>query len=770
MAKEVSSTPFNKLPLYSSLAPAISLAMVSWTEVSCADTNQSAGSDNIQLDHLSVQGQQQEQGYQVKKSASPKQTAPLLDTPQTINIIPETLYREQAARNLTEVLRNTPGISFNAGENGFSTSSNNFQMRGFDTSGNIFINDARDSGSYTRDIFNIEQVEVVKGAAADNGRGGAGGYINMMTKTPRLENFTSGIVNYGFDQYRSEDRKRSTLDVNQTLSDTIAARLNLMLEDSGIPGREHAEKNGWGIAPSLAFGLGTDTRAIFALDYVKQNDRPDWGVPGATVRYMNRHEPSAGSGDRDEFYGLDTDYDDTTNYSVLARFEHDFSNSLSISNQTRWSRVSRDARYTVPTGYVPATGMATTQTQFYDRDNYTFSNLANLSARFLTGSIKHNLVSGFEYTREKSESKGYPTLNGGNTPINEPDYNRPSLANPSKANDSQVKIDTFALYAYDTAEFNERWQLTGGMRLEHYRVRINSKLSNGTRMAMDGWNNSEVTLGGKLGLVYKPAENGSIYASVGLSHQPPGSYLSNPDISRPDANVFPGFVQGADPVESYNYEIGTKWELFNNRLSTNAALFYTEKKDVPIVGRDVGETRDSQKGSGKQVVYGLELSATGSITDNWSLFGGLVLMESERRHSARQDQARRNANPADYGNHSRTDGDDLAFTPEITANLWTTYRFGSGFTIGGGFQHVGSSYLGRPDDANRIIANGLYGKLPSYTIYNLMASYDINPNVGIRLNIDNLTNEEYPASSNWNGTRVAWGAPRVVQLSTDFKF
>ncbi|MBB3104237.1 TonB-dependent receptor [Azomonas macrocytogenes] len=755
-------------PPYPAFASAISLAMVSWVDTSLAETS-GTDSNRVLLDNLTISGEQA-RGYKVDHMSSPKQTAPLLDTPQTINVIPETLYREQAARTLTEVLKNTPGISFNAGENGFATSSNNFQMRGFDTSGNIFINGSRDSGSYTRDVFNVEQVEVVKGPAADNGRGGAGGYINMVTKVPTLDSFIGGVVNYGFDQYRSEDRKRATLDINQALTSHTAARLNLMLENSGIPGREHTEKNGWGLAPSLALGLGTKTRAIFAFDYVEQNDRPDWGVPGATVRYMDRHHPSAGSGDRDEFYGLDSDYDDTTSYSIMTRFEHDLSDSLNLSNQTRWSRVSRDARYTIPTGYVPATRQATTQTQFYDRDNYTFSNLTNLSARFLTGSVKHNLAAGLEFTLEKSESNGYPTVNGGNTTINEPDRNRPSLATPPKANDSKVKIDTVALYAYDTAEFNEHWQLTGGVRLENYRVRIDSKLANGTRMDVDGYDNSEFTLGGKLGVVYKPAKNGSIYAAFGVSHQPPGSYLSNPDISRPDANVFPGFVEGADPVVSYNYEIGTKWDLFKDRLSTTAALFYTEKKDVPITGRDLGETRDTQKGDGKQVVYGLELSATGKVTDNWNVFGGLMLMQSERRHSARMDRVRRNANSADYGTHTRTDGDDLAFTPEVTANLWTTYRLPFGVTIGGGLQHVGSSYLGRPDDANRIVANGLYGKLPSYTIYNLMASYDISPNIGLRLNIDNLTNEEYPASANWNGTRVAWGPPRVTQISTDFKF
>src|SRR5690606_13266832 len=120
----------------------------------------------------------------VPEQSSPKSTSPLLDTPQTVSIIPREVFQEQGARNLTDVLRNTPGISFNAGENGFGSNTNDFSLRGFSTSGNIFIDGVRDSGNFSRDAFNLEQVEIVKGPAADNGRGGAGGYVNLETKTP----------------------------------------------------------------------------------------------------------------------------------------------------------------------------------------------------------------------------------------------------------------------------------------------------------------------------------------------------------------------------------------------------------------------------------------------------------------------------------------------------------------------------------------------------------------------------------------------------------
>ncbi|MGE8498760.1 MAG: TonB-dependent receptor [Pseudomonas sp.] len=758
------------LPQRRLLASAIGFAVASWASSGLAAESAETRKGAVELDSLTITGKQ-DQGYKVDKVSSPKATAALLDTPQTVNVITEQLYREQGARNLTDVLKNTPGISFSAGENGFSTNSNNFSLRGFDTSGNIFVDGSRDSGSYSRDVFNVEQVEVVKGPASDNGRGGAGGYVNLVTKTPTLAEFIRGGVSYGFDDYDSEARKRATLDTNQIINDTTALRLNLMLEDSGVAGREHAEKDSWGLAPSIAFGLGTDTRAIFAYEHQVQNDRPDWGIPGAAAKDMQRYDPTTSGADRDAFYGLTSDYDDTTVDSLLARFEHDLSDGVTISNQTRWARVDRDARFTVPTGYTTATRMVTTQTQFYDRVNTSLSNLTNLSATFQAGSVKHTIATGLELTREESEADRFGTANRTSTSVFNPNEDRDGPINLPLTETNDVKVDTVAVYIYDTLEFNEQWQLTAGMRLENYSVNIDSKTAaGGTAGGVDGYDDTEFTVGGKLGLVYKPAENGSIYAAYGVSTTPPGSYLSSSDISRTGDNAFPGFVDGADPVKIVGYELGTKWDFFDNRLSTTAALFYSEKKDVPITGRDVGETVDSLKGHGKQIVKGIELGASGKITDAWDIYGGIVFMDSERKHSAYLDEARKRANPADYGTVVRTNGDELAFSPKMTANLWTTYRLPIGLTLGAGLQHSDSSYLGRPDDANRIIPNGAFGKLPSYTTFNAMASYAVNESVDVRLNIDNLTDEEYASSSNWNGTRVFLGNPRTYLVSTEFRF
>ena len=148
----------------------------------------------------------------------------------------------------------------------------------------------------------------------------------------------------------------------------------------------------------------------------------------------------------------------------------------------------------------------------------------------------------------------------------------------------------------------------------------------------------------------------------------------------------------------------------------------------------------------------------------------MLFRSSERKHSAYLDDVRRRANPADYDTYTSTNGDELAFTPNISGNIWTTYRFPFGLTLCGGARHTGSVFLGRPDDALRIIPNGRYGKLPAFTTYHAMIAYDVTDHVNLRLNIDNIFDETYATTTNWNGSRATLGAPRSFLLTTGFAF
>jgi catecholate siderophore receptor len=711
--------------------------------------------------------------YKADYSTSNKFTGPLLDTPQTVTVIPGTVISERGATNLTQALRNTPGITFDAGENGFATSVNNFKLRGFDTSGSIFTDGVRSSGSFARDMFNVEQVEVIKGAAADNGRGGAAGYVNIITKTPTTENFVRGDVSLAFDEYGTDPLFRSTIDVNQRVG-TVAVRMNGMYEDGGVMGRDIAELDAYGLAPSIAFGLGTETRAIFSYERLKRDDLPDWGVPGATIKGTVNYDPAAGRAARDNFYGLRSDFDEVQGDRVLARFEHDLSDNFTLSNQTVWERSDRSARYTIPFGYTPATQQVTGQRQYYDRVNEIWSNQTNLAGMFFAGGFKHTISTGVEYTHEKSNALQYGTQNPGNTSVFDPDPDRFSGPPLDPNGRNGVTIETVAAYFYDTIQLTRQLELVGGLRVEHYNYDISRKdLPSGAPAgSFDGVDGSETTLGGKIGLVYKPVDNGTLYASYGVSTLPPGSYLSNPDISRAGDDALPGFAPEADPVEMRNYEIGAKWDWLGGRLSTTAALFRTEKHDVPHKTR-LSDTVFYEE----QIVQGLELGIAGNITEKLKAFGGLLWIDSERKNSAAFNAEACDDRNGDYGVGSdaecagvTTNGDELAFTPRFSATLWLTYDVTDKFTFGGGVQYVGESWLGRPDDAFRVIKNGVYDKLPDYFLVNLMASYDITDNVELQFNVDNVFDEDYAVSTNWPGTRATLGAPRTYRIGTSFDF
>ena len=709
--------------------------------------------------------------YKVERASSPKMTGPLLDTPQTITVVPGTIIEERGNTNLTEVLKNTPGISFSAGENGFGSGLSNFQIRGFDSTGNIFIDGVRDSGNYKRDTFNVERVEVIKGAAADNGRGGAAGYVNIVTKTPTLENFIEGEASLAWDQYNSEVRKRATFDVNQ-VSGNVAVRLNGMVEDGGVAGRDIAESSAFGLAPSIAFGLGTRFRALFSYEHLQRNDLPDWGVPAAMTPGMVNYNPLATQAGRDTFYGLRSDFDDVQSDAVTARFEYDLAPGITISNQTRYARTDRAARYTIPTAFVPATNQVTTQLQYYDRTNDIISNQTNLLGTFIAGGLKHVLSTGLEVSRETSAASQFGTTTdpgGVKADLTNPDpgrFNGPFLAPVGR---NTVEIDTAGAYLYDTVHLNRQWQLVGGLRVGHYSYSV----AGVDAPAEDSY----TTLGGKIGLVYKPVENGALYISYGRSGLPPGAYLSNADISRSnDSQATPNLVPGADPVEIDNYEAGVKWDFFGGRLTTTAAVFRTEMSSIAYKGNTGLGFPPIVYGT--QIVEGLELGVAGNLTERLKVFGGVTWLESERRHGAAVDEAAKLAGGSDYTANpaagfpgaTTTNGDELAFTPNFFANLWLTYALTEKLTVGGGVRYVGESWLGRPADANRIIPNGRFGKLPDYFVVNLMASYELTPNWDLRFNVDNVFDETYAVSTNWPGSRVFLGDPRTFRIGAAFKY
>jgi catecholate siderophore receptor len=307
-----------------------------------------------------------------------------------------------------------------------------------------------------------------------------------------------------------------------------------------------------------------------------------------------------------------------------------------------------------------------------------------------------------------------------------------------------VRIDTAALYAFDTIKFSERWQATGGARLERYKATYDI-LTRATG-ANAPFKAEDTLLTGKAGLVYKPARTGSVYVSWGVAAQPPGtSNLSNDNGSR--NNGTPGTTgqnaPNTDPQESYNYELGTKWDFFQRKLTTSLALFRSERTNI-VTATDAGTGLPSAFGD--QRVQGIELGVSGRVTANWIVFGGWSYLDSVNR------------NPS----NAVADGAELNWTPAYSGNFWSTYRLPFGLTVGGGLHYTGKSKVS--------LSNTNLAELPGHTVYNAMLGYELTKRINLRLNINNVTDELYARSLNNNSNRTYLGEPRAYLLSAEFKF
>jgi catecholate siderophore receptor len=708
--------------------------------------------------------------YRADRVDSPKFTQPLLDTPQTIAVISKDLIANQGATTLTEALRNSPGVgTFYAGENGNTSTGDAVYMRGFDASSSIFVDGVRDLGSVSRDVFNIEQIEVEKGpAGTDNGRTSAGGAINMVSKQPFLANAISGAVSYG-----DANRKRVTADWNQAIGEHAGFRLNVLGQDGGVSGRDHVENNRWGIAPSLAFGLGTPTRVYLNLLHVKQDNVPDGGV--ATIGLPGYRSPdpdvrpwldNAPRVDPENFYGTGADHDHVKADMATLRIEHQFANGATLHNTTRWGRTHQDylltsfmysaANLVTPDPADPSSWtVARSNPTFKDNTNTILTNQANLTAPFHTGAVEHALSTGIELTREKLSTTGIAVLNGSAwTPANiyHPTIHATGLTWGRNDADSNGKTTTEAAYAFDTLKFGEQWLLTGGLRLDHYTTEFTSRVPCGGRRGPDCGTLAEGTavpgvdatvsdnlLNWKLGVVYKPAANGSIYADYAVSAQPPGGAQLQLSASANSADN-PAF----DPQKARTAELGTKWDLLDENLLLSAAVYRTE------VSNDIAQGDDGlYYQTAKKRISGIELTAVGKLSERWSVSTGFTTMDTRVLKGTVVSQ----------------DGsDDLAYTPKYAFTAWTTYQLPFGLSIAGGARYAGQ--LKRGTDG----AVGTPDHTKSYTVFDAMASYAINKHFDLQLNLYNLFDKTYVAAINKSGYRYTPGTPRSAMLTANFRF
>lgn len=703
-----------------------------------------AAEDVAELPEVAVKATKEVEAplFKADTSANTKFTKPLIDTPQTVQVIKKELLREQGVFSLTDALRNTPGITMQQGENGNSSTGDTFSMRGFNASNQLFVDGIRDLGAVTRDVFNTEQIEVIKGpAGADIGRGAASGYVNMITKLPSLTNSNYATIGYG-----TADRKRATIDMNQALSDTTAVRINGLIADGNVPKRDEVDNQNFSIAPSIAFGLGTNARGYFYSQHIRQDNTPDGGISSIGMSGFYNANPVINAGpkvDRNNFYGSKTDYERIDADMITAKLEYDFSEKTTLRNITRYGKSSINRVLTGVNGITavnPADINSWTivrSRQAVDRDDEILINQTSLNSVFDVAGFKNSFAGGIELIHEEQKARNIPAVNlSGN--LYNPNPSDP-LVRPTSSAYTDGRTATMAAYAFDTIDLNDQWQVNGGVRFERYDTRADIVTAAGARTSLSDADNLASY---KAGILYKPATNGSIYAAYGSSYTPPGS--ANFALSGAANNQNNSAL---DPQKTDNYELGTKWNLLNNQLNVTAALFRTEN-DKQTSFDDLGNPAQM----GKTRISGYELMAVGQLTENWQISTGLTKM---------------NAKALDQQNATGVNTNAVRWVPDYSATLWTQYAYDK-FTIGGGVRYMGEQK--RLVTTNTAPSVNNMPEIPSYTVFDAMVAYAVNKNVNLRLNVYNLFDKEYINTMNNSGARVQLGLARSAMATAEIKF
>ena len=751
------------------LASAIGVALTASSAAHLAqaadDTEQKGERNSISLGATSITGQEQDQtSYQVEKASSQKYTAPLVDTPRSVTVVPQQVLKDTAATSLQDALRTVPGITFGAGEGGNPQGDRPF-IRGFDAQGDTYLDGVRDTGGQSREIFDIESIEVSKGPNSSfGGRGSAGGSLNLVSKTPQARDFTNGGFTYGSDQTR-----RYVLDVNrQFLDDSAAFRLNLMSHEQNVAGRDAVNYDRWGVAPSLTFGLGTPTRVNLSYYHMESNDLPDSGIPygyGSATTTTHVHDKPTDGGDSSNFYGLkDRDFRKTRADISTISVEHDLNDSMTLKNTLRHGSTGQDYVLTQPDdskGNVNKYGTVWRRANARVSTTTTTTNQTDLFGSFQALGFKHSYSTGLEFTGEETRVSGYTiTPNANPTPngclpgmVGNSGGSCTSLGNPNPDDawtgsvarnymGTNTKATSRAAYVFDTIELDPKWLLNVGVRYDTFDTEANTNATTGRTKVKD----DSQFFNWQAGLVWKPLENGSIYTSYATSASPAGGLVGE----GVDNNAIPTGINTSDlkPEETVNYELGTKWDLFHNRLSLSAAVFRTEKKNTRIlVDSNTYET------AGESRVDGLELSASGKITEQWQVFAGYSYLKSELVDPGK------NGNRLGVVTTGSNKGNQMPNTPENSFSLWTTYNVTPKLTIGGGAFYVDQVY----GDA----ANTVY--VPSYTRYDAMASYKLTKNIDLQLNVQNLTDKTYYDKA-FSTHFANQAAGRTALLTTSFHF
>lgn len=664
----------------------------------------------------------------------------LQETPQTVTVLPQVMIEQQQATTVNQVLQYVPGITVATGEGGGGISGDQFRIRGFDASGDIYVDGLRDFGSYVRDSFATEDIMVVKGPSSQSfGNGTTGGVIEMDSKKAHLGNQYSLEASPGSGPYG-----RGVLDINRQLGKKTAARVVGMVHGQDVVDRDHVYADRWGVLGSLGFGLGTSQQVI--ADYFHQHSkaRPDFGVPMFGTPLTESGIP------RYNYYGRQSDRDEQNADVATLLYKGQFGDHVTLTNDSRFGHYTRDLRFTpvfcmdippylaVVYGIPPSTcatdvanGNLNTAYVIWPVNgnkpsSYGGENVTTAVVKLKTGPLRHELIAGVDEYYQRARMRFY-THAGTETPgtllhpifQNDPGF---SLVLMPASSGTTARSWDVGPFVSDRVWLSHQLSLLGGVRWDHYSVGANS---GGTLIKQVSEFASP-----KAALIWQPTEEQTYYFNYSRSFTPPannitslGSPLSLPASTTPNLK----------PEGDTTYEFGGKWSLLQGHLGATAALFRVNKSNAnytdPVSGTLM--TTDDQ-----DRVQGVELGLTGKITHAWDVQASYSNMDGKIVYSS-----------ISAFNPLPAAGNTVPYVSRNGVALWTTYDFATlipslaGHLLGGGGVNYRSKYF--LNDANSLT-------IPDATTADMMLSYDLR-SYHLAFNINNLSNALTYSSAFPNG-------------------
>ncbi|MCI1016914.1 TonB-dependent siderophore receptor [Herbaspirillum sp. C7C2] len=709
---------FRLHPLHLAVLATCSLSSLS----SLAWAQESASS----LPAIEVSGARTNDGYVAPTAVSgTKSEAPLRDVPQTINVVPAQVIRDQNAASLQDVLKNVPGLGLSTGDG----QRDQVFIRGFTAIGDQFVDGFRDDALYFRDLSNVENVEVIKGPAAVlYGRGSSGGLINRVSKKPGVDISDVGIT------ANSTAGRRAELDLGRAAGDgALSWRLTGAVE-RGDSYRAQQFIDRKAIAPSLALRFSADTKLLLQADYLEDRRVMDFGIPSYRGRPV-AVDPGTYFGARN---ARDADFVQSRVASTTATFTHRFNDEFSFRNGLRYYDYHLNRNNTNINGNVNETNgtMALNHAKLV-RDENGWFNQSELTQKLTLGQTRHEILYGVEVGSQSKDAATYGgvAVAGGTSGVAPVSIFNPvlPLVNPDRVTAPSLTYgtyDTFAAYLQDSITLNAQWKALVGLRHDSFRQQARLVSAAGVPSNLS---RTDTAYSPRAGLVWQPSETQSYYLSWSRSFQPSGENFA---LATNNADLA--------PENTRNTEVGAKYDFWEGRASATVSVFRLERDNIKST-----LPNNTIVPVGKQRTDGAEFTFSADLKQGWKLLAGYAYLDAVITESSSFDTSVTAAGNVPFK------GKNATLTPRHSANLWLTKELGEGFIVGGGANAVGARFA---NPGNTVT-------LPGYVTADAMAAYR-TARYELQLNVGNIFNTGYIISGHGSSPNLSLpGAPRNVALS-----